>query len=180
MRRLIYPLMFVLAVSIIGIVSAQQQGAGQRGPGPQGQPPPQIDPETMIQRTLERALEQLKLSEEESAVLKPKIEVIIRTRMEQSQKMRDLVDSLREAVDAKNTEGIKSKLAEIKSKRKEHRAKVEALEEQLIELLTPEQEAILTVSGIVNSDGFGFFGFFRGPRPQGSQPQRQGGPPPAR
>jgi peptidoglycan hydrolase CwlO-like protein len=195
MRKLNYSLILVLVVglslTILSIVSAQQN-TGQPGANQQNrqnrqnqQQRTQMDPEAMIQQRLGRILEQLKLSDEETTVLKPKIEGLMRIRMTQSQNTRELINSLREAINAKNTEQIKAKLTEIKSKREENRKKIEALEEELIGgkeqigLLTLGQEALLTVSGIVNSDGAGGF-FGGGPGGPGGTgaPGNQGGNPP--
>jgi len=208
MRKLIYSLVFVLVVgltiSTLGIVSAQQDSA-QQGQGNanrqnrQGQQQrTQMDPEAMIKQMLDRIMEQLKpsdadssvkLSDEESSVIKPMIEKIIRARMTQSQANRELVNSLRTVMTAKDieatkkTEQIKAKLAEIKAKREDNKKKSEASEKELIELLTPEQEALLTVSGIINSDSssFGGFGGPGGPggnRGAGNQGNQGGNQPP--
>lgn len=171
-------LAFVLIVGLllmsVHIISAQQQG-GRQGRANQRQRF-QMDPEAMMNRMMERIIEQLSISEEETAVLKPMIESILRTRLDQNREMRELVDALREAIDSKDPEQIKAKLAEVKTKRKEHKAKAETLQKELIELLTLEQEAQLTVSGVVNSDGVGFrFGGFRGSGPRdrrGAQQQQ--------
>lgn len=179
MRRVTFVItMFLTFAFLLVTVWAQQaeQGEQERRQGrPQfNREPPRFDPEEMIQRTVQRSIEQLKLSEEEVAVIKPMIESIIQTRMEQAQRMRELFDTLRQAVDNKDVTTIKNTLAQIKSKREENRARMETLEAQLIELLTPEQEAILTLAGVVNADAGGFFGGF-GPRPQrapGQPPQR--------
>jgi hypothetical protein len=93
-------------------------------------------------------------------------------RINQSRVMRDLIDALQKAIEAKNDMQIQTKLTEVKTTRKEHKAKVEKLEQELIELLTLNQEAQLTVSGVVNSDGTG--GFFGGSRGQGQQRPGQG------
>ena len=125
---------------------------------------------------MERVMEQLNLSAEESAVLKPMVEDIMRTRMQQSQEMRELITGLREAMDAKDSGQIKSKLQAVKDKRKEHQKKSEELEKNLIGLLTLEQEAALTVSGIVNSDSGGGMAFGRfGGQGQRGQRNRPGG-----
>jgi len=186
MRKLNYSLILVLVVglslTILSIVSAQQN-TGQTGANQQNrrsqQQRPQMDPEAMIQQRLGRTLEQLKLSDEETSVLKPKIEGLMRIRMTQSQETRELINSLREAINAKNTEKVKSSLAAIKSKREENRKKTEAMEKELTDLLTLDQEALLTVSGIVNSDGSGGF-FGGGPGGPGGTgaPGNQGGNPP--
>jgi len=188
MRKLIFSLIFVLVVglsiSTLSIVLAQQDTgsappADQQNPQGQRQRPPQMDPEAMISQMLTRTMEQLKLSDEETTVIKPKIEAIMRARMAQSQERRTLVSSLREAINAKNTDQIKTKLTEIKAKREENKKKNEELEKELTDLLTLDQEALLTVSGIVNGDGAGGFGGFGGPGGPGGpggQPrgQRQG------
>jgi len=174
-RRFNHLLAFVLVVGLLltvaHIMSAQQQG-GRPGPADQQQRR-QFDPEEMMNRMMERIMEQLNLSEEETAVLKPMIEGILRTRFEQNREMQELIDALQEAIDAKDNDQIKSKLDEVKAKRKEHKAKTEALEKELVELLTLGQEAQLTVSGVVNSDGSGFpRGGFRGPGQPPNQPGR--------
>jgi len=190
MRKLIYSLVFVLVVgltiSTLSIVSAQQQDPAQQGPGQGGpnqqnrQQRPQMDPEAMIKQMIGRIMEQLKLKDDESAVITPMIEKIMRARMSQSQANRELVNSLRTVITAtdidatKKTDQIKAKLTEIKAKREENKKKSEAMEKELIELLTPEQEALLTISGVVNSDssgmgGFGGPGGNRGPGNQGNQ-----------
>jgi hypothetical protein len=196
MRKLIYSLVFILVVgltiSTLSIVSAQQ-GPGQGGPNQQNrQQRVQMDPETMIKQMLTRITEQLKLKDDEAAVITPMIENIFRARMTQSQANQKLVSSLREVINAKDieatkkTDQIKAKLAEIKAKREENKKKSEAMEKELIEVLTPEQEALLTVSGIVNSDSSGFMGGFggpggpggnRGPGNQGNQGNQGGNPP---
>jgi hypothetical protein len=173
MRKLNRLLVSVLIVGLVltaaHVISAQQRG-GARGQGPQqGR---RFDPEQMMERMMERIMERLNLAEDEASVLKPRIEGIIRTRQEQSTEIRELTDALQEAIDAKDAGQIKAKLDEVKAKRKEHKAKSEAMEKELTELLTVEQEANLTVLGVVNSDGFGFR--FGGGRGQGMQ-RRPGG-----
>jgi len=183
MRKLNYALILVLvfglSLTILSVVLAQQdtgQAGGNRQNRQNRQQRVQMDPEAMIQQRLGRILEQLKLSDEETTVLKPKIEAIMRLRIEQSQAMRTLMNSLREAVNAKNADQVKAKLAEIKAKRAEDRKKADAAEEELLSLLTLDQEALLTVSGIVNSDSGGsFFGGFGGPGGPGG-PGGSGGP----
>jgi chromosome segregation ATPase len=159
-------LAFVLIIGLVltsaYIISAQQDsGRRQQRPG-QRQQRRQIDPEVMIQRRIERIMRDLNLSEEETAVLKPKIASILHTRLEQNREARNLIDALRKAIEAKDDEQIQAKLTEVKNQRKENQAKIETMEQELIELLTLKQEAQLTVSGVINSDGIGgFFGGFR-------------------
>ncbi len=173
-------LVFILTLVMTSIIAAQQPPAQQGGErmrqgGPQDR---QFDPAEMMKRRLDQIMEQLKPSEDEAAVLKPMIEKILQTRMDQSREMRDLTNGLREAVNAKDTEKIKSSLANIKAKREANRLKMEAMEKELGELLTLEQEATLTLAGVVNSDGMGgFFGGFGGPGGPGGPGQDRGNRP---
>ncbi|MBD3182352.1 hypothetical protein GF312_08675, partial [Candidatus Poribacteria bacterium] len=54
----------------------------------------QFDPEEMLARSLERIMEEMNMSEDEAAILKPMIENIMKTRMEQAQKRREAVQAL--------------------------------------------------------------------------------------
>ena len=172
MRKLNRLLVFVLVVGLVltaAYVISAQQGGGARGQG--GQQRRQFDPEQMMDRRIQNIMEELNLPEEEAAVLKPRIESLLRMRMDQSREIGESIEALRQAIDAKDAGQIKAKLDEVKAKRKEHREKTETLEKELVELLTLEQEAQLTVSGVVNSDGFGFpRGGFRRPGQQRNQP----------
>jgi hypothetical protein len=173
-----------LSLALVSIILAQQpdqqQGGNQMRPGgPQNR---QFDPEAMLKQRVDRTMEQLKLPEQEAAVIKPMIEKMMRTRMEQSQKTRDLMNSLREAVNAKDSGKVKSSLAAIKAKRGEDRTQIEKMEKELTEIISTEQEAALTLAGVLNSDGMGMGMGFGGPggpggnRGQGNQPgggQRQ-------
>ena len=88
MRRLNHLLAFVLIVGLVlttaYIISAQQDTGRRQRPDGQQQRRRQFDPEEMMKRRIERVIEQLKLSEEETTVLKPKIEGIMQTRTKQS------------------------------------------------------------------------------------------------
>jgi hypothetical protein len=166
MRKLNHLLVFVLVVGLVltsvHIISAQmQQGGRQRGTGQQQRR--QRDPEEMLNRMLERTMGQLNLSEEETAVLQPMIKGLLEERMNQSTKRRELINAMREAIDAKNSEQVQANLKEIKDLLKKHKEKTGKMEKELVELLTVAQEAQLTVSGVVNSDssGFQFGGGFR-------------------
>jgi hypothetical protein len=119
----------------------------------------------MIERQTQRAVEQLGLSSEEAAVLEPRIKAIAQNRIQRRQEMQPLMQALRTAIDGGDEAPIKSALEALKAKQKEHKAKSEALQNDLVELLTLPQEAQLTVAGIVNSDGSfgsGFGGRFGG------------------
>lgn len=182
-------LVFILSLVMTSIIISQQPDQPPNQPQDRnrmrqgGTQDRQFDPATMLKQRVDRTMEQLKLPEDEASVLRPMIEKILQTRMDQSQEIRDLTNSLREAVNAKDTEKIKSSLTNIKAKREANRIKIEAMEKELLEFLTLEQEANLTLSGIVNSDGMGgFFGGFGGPggpgqdrgnRPGGDRPGAQ-------
>ncbi|MCZ6676724.1 MAG: hypothetical protein O7E52_05695 [Candidatus Poribacteria bacterium] len=168
-RKLNRALTFVLVVSLVLVgtyfISAQedtrpdrsqrQRGRGQRGEGGRRQ----FDPAQMVERQTQRAIEGLNLSSEETAVLEPKIKAIAQNRIAQRQEMQPLIQALRAAVDGGDEAEIKSALETLKAKREAHKAKSEALEANLVELLTLRQEAQLTITGIVNNDdGFGGFG----------------------
>lgn len=132
----------------------QQRGRGQRGEGGRGQ----FNLAEMVERQTQRAIEGLNLSNEESTVLTPKIKAIIQQRMRQRQEFRSIAEALRTGIDGDDDTQIKSALESLKAKRVEQRTTFEALEKELVELLTLRQEAQLTMAGVVNSDG-GFGGF---------------------
>lgn len=188
MRKFNHLLVFIIVLGLVLtsvhiIWAQQQQGAGQRRAGQQRQGRQQgqgrqMDPAAIMERMMERVMEQLNLSAEESAVLKPMIEGVMQTRMQQGQEMRERMTGLREAMnaDTKDSGKIGSSLQAIKDKRKEHRKKSEELEKNLTDLLTLEQEAALTISGIVNSDSGGGMAFGRfGGQGQRGQRNRPGG-----
>jgi hypothetical protein len=158
--------------------SSRQQGErGQRGERGRGQ----FDPAQMAERQTQRAIENLNLSDEESAVLVPRIKAIAQHRLQQRQALRPLTQALRTAVDGENQAEIKSALDALKAQQDEQQTKAEALERELVELLTLRQEAQLTIAGVVNSDsGFGGFGGRRGglgggDRRRGDRPDRPRG-----
>ena len=76
----------------------QQQNRGERRGGGRAQ----FNPEQMIQRQTERAVENLNLSDEESAILVPKIKAILQHRMQQPQTLRPFAEALRTAVNGKD------------------------------------------------------------------------------
>jgi hypothetical protein len=168
-RLLVSVLVVGLVLTAAHVISAQQRGGMQR-PGRQPGQGRQFDPEQMISRRMENIMQELSLPDEEASVLKPRIEKLLRTRMDQSREMGQLIEALQQAIDAKDDGQVKAKLAEVKAKRKEQKAQVDAMEEELLGLLSLKAEALLTVQGIVNGDGFGMR--FGGPRGQG----RQGAP----
>ena len=155
----------------------QQRGRGQRGEGGRGQ----FNLAQMVERQTQRAIEGLNLSDEESKVLTPKIKAIIQQQMRHRQELRSIAEALRTGIDGDDDTQIKSALESLKAKRVEQRTTSEALEKELVELLTLRQEALLTMSGVVNSDGaFGRLGgrrnrFGGGDGRRGDRPNRPRG-----
>jgi len=180
MRKLNLMLAFVLIAALVltaaHIISAQQQrdGTQQR----QGRQQRQFDPEQMLERRLERIkqnMQDMGLSAEEVNYLGSQVGDLLREGMNQRTAMQTLIEDLQKAMDAKNEAEMKTKLSEIKAKRKEHRKKLEDMEAKLIELLPVAVEARLTVDGIVNAGGGMGFGMrFGGPRGQGRMPGARG------
>ena len=139
--------------------SREQRGRGERGDRGRGQ----FNIAEIVERQTQRAIENLNLSDEEGAVLVPKIKAIAQHRLEQRQTLRPLTQTLRTSVDGEDKAAIKSALDALKAQQNKQKTKAEALEKELVELLTLRQEAQLTIAGIVNSDGgAGGFGGRRG------------------
>ncbi len=139
--------------------SREQRGRGERGERGRGQ----FNIAEIVERQTQRAIENLNLSDEEGAVLVPKIKAIAQHRLEQRQTLRPLTQTLRTSVDGEDKAEIKSALDALKAQQNKQKTKAEALEKELVELLTLRQEAQLTIAGIVNSDGgAGGFGGRRG------------------
>jgi len=180
--NLILIIAIVFSLALLGSqIYAQQGGAGQQGGGQQFQQRQQPTPEQMAQmeaRRIQMIMERLKLSDSdpESAVIKQQIEALTKLRTEQGQKSRTQMDALQKALDAKpiSKTDLAKALKDYKKNREDQRAAYEAAEAEFLGILTPEQEAILTTMGIVNSDGGGgmMFGGFRG----GPGGPGQGGP----
>ncbi len=155
----------------------QQQRRGERGEGRRGQ----FDPAQMAERQTERAIEGLNLSDEEATILVPKIKAIAQHRLQQRQDLRPFTQTLRTSVDDGDSTQIKAALKSFKAHQAAQKEKAEALEKDLVELLTVRQEAQLTIAGIVNNEsGFGGFGGRRGrlgdgERRRGNRPDRPRG-----
>jgi len=173
-RLLACVLVVGLVLTVTHIVSAQREGRRRQRPGQFQRR--QMGTEAMIPRMVERMMRDLNLSDKETTVLKPKIENIVQTRMTQSREMRELVEALRQAIESNDNAQIKEKLSLVKTKRKEHEAKIETLEKELVELLTVKQEVQLTILGIVNSDSSDFLFGGRRDGPPGFMGGRRGGP----
>ena len=142
----------------------QGQERGQRGERGRRQ----LDPAQMAERQTQRAIEGLNLSDEEAAVLVPRIKAIAQHRLQQRQELRPFTEALRTAVDGEDNTQIRAALKSFKAQQAAQKTTVKALETELVELLTVRQEAQLTIAGIVNNDsGFGGFGDRRGRRGDG-------------
>lgn len=137
----------------------QQQERGERRERGRGQ----FNPAQMVERQTERAIENLNLSDEETAVLVPKIKAIAQHRLQQRQELRPFTQALRTSVDGGDSAQIKAALKSFKAHQTAQKKEADALEKDLLELLTVRQEAQLTIAGIVNNDsGFSGFGGRRG------------------
>lgn len=157
--------------------SRQQRERGERGERGRGQ----FNIAEMVERQTQRAIEDLNLSDEETTILVPKIKAIAQHRLQQRQELRPFAQALRTSVDSEDNKQIKAALKSFKAHQAAQKEKAEALEKDLVELLTVRQEAQLTVAGVVNSDGgFGGFGGRRGrigdrDRRRGDRPDRSQG-----
>ena len=139
--------------------SRQQRTRAERGERGRGQ----FNVAEMVERQTQRAIEGLNLSDEEAAVLVPRIKAIAQHRLQRRQALRPLTQALCTSVDGEDKAEIKSALDALKAQQNDQKTKAEALEKELVELLTVRQEAQLTIAGVVNSDGgFGGFGGRRG------------------
>ena len=139
----------------------EREQRGERGRG-------QFDPAQMAERQTQRAIEGLNLSDEEAAVLVPRIKAIAQHRLQQRQALRPFTQALRTAVDGEDNAQIKAALKSFKAQQAAQKTTAKTLETELVELLTVRQEAQLTIAGIVNNDsGFGGFGDRRGRRGDG-------------
>lgn len=146
-------------------------GGRQRGGGGN------FDPAQMRQRMMERMKEQLKASDEEFAVLQPKIEAVQTAQMELqvgrfggmmggrggpgggggfggggptspvAEKARALGETLQN--EGASADEVKSKLEALRQARTEAREKLTKAQNELKELLTPRQEAVLVVAGML-------------------------------
>ncbi len=177
-----------LALTSTYVVSAQEDTRSnhsahkQRADGERGERGKRrLKPAAVAARQTQRAIKNLNLSDEEAAVRVPKIKAVARHRLKQRQALRPLTRALRTAVDGEDEAAIKSALDALKAQQNKQKTKAEALEKELVELLTLRQEAQLTIAGIVNSDsGTGGFGGRRGriddgDRRRGHKPDRRRG-----
>ena len=183
--NLILIIAIVFSLALLGSQIYAQQGGGQQG-GQQGggqqfqqrQPPTPEQIAQMAERRMQMIMERLKLSDSdpESVVIKQQIEALTKLRTDQGQKSRTQMDALQKAMDAKpiSKTDLSKALKEYKKTRADQRTAYEATEAEFLGILSAEQEANLTLMGVVNSDSGGMgFGGFRGGT--GGPGQDQGG-----
>jgi len=178
-RILIIAIVSGIALMAVNMILAQEEEQPpqppQQGQQQRQQQRQQFDPQQMMERRMQQIIEQMKLSEDETTVLKPMIKNLMNMRMEQSRESRTLLDNLQKAINAKDETQIKTALDAVKSKRNEQKATTEKAEKELMDLLTVVQEANLTIMGVVNSDGMGMvMARPGGPGGPGQNPQRGG------
>ena len=106
--------------------SRQQRERGERGERGRGQ----FDPAQMAERQTQRAIENLNLSDEETAVLVPRIKAIAQHRLQQRQELRPFAQTLRTSVDAGDNTQIKAALKSFKAHQAAQKEKAEALEKR--------------------------------------------------
>lgn len=106
---------------------------------------------------LTRATSNLKLTTEEAQVIIPKILAILSYQLSASQELQPLRDNLREILySGKASEiTIRQQLDKIKTKTAEIKKKLQTMDLELITVLTFQQEARLTLNGVIYN-GIGF------------------------
>jgi Spy/CpxP family protein refolding chaperone len=144
-------LVISLFAAVVLVVAQEQPGNARPGG---------FDPAQMQARALERSTTNVKLTAEESKVIIPKIEVLINYRFSSMQELQPLRQDLRDLVDSgKATDKtIKLQLDKIKSKAAEIKKKTDDMENGLKAVLTVQQEAQLTLNGVI-TNGVGGMGF---------------------
>lgn len=168
-----------ILLAVMGLAMAVSIGFAQQGPGGnrergergdrQNQPRRQrMDPEQMRQQRLERVKEQLKPSDDEWQVLSPALEKVFTAQQnantwggfmmrdrqgqdnQQESDLQRATRELREAVrDNANDETIGTKLKAFRDARDKAQTQLTDARNELRELVTAKQEAVLVVSGIL-------------------------------
>ena len=170
-------------ITVLAIGFCQGQNNPNRQAGRMG-----FNSEQMQERMISWVTTDLKLTSDEAKVVVPKIKKLMQIRFSARQEMMSLGEKLAEVLkaDKPSAKQIKPILAQIKNKAQETKVQVEAAEKDLKAVITLEQEARLTLAGILNEGvgmgmmggrggmmgrgGFGGPGGNRGQRP-GGQPQ---------
>lgn len=116
-----------------------------------------------IEWKTKRVLANLNLSAEEAEGLAPKIESVLHHRMMRAKALGPMLKDLKKTMVAGDDATVASTLDEFKNKRSALETELEALEDSLLEGLTPRQEALLTLSGVVGKrGGYAMFKDWRG------------------
>ena len=116
-----------------------------------------------IERKTKKIVAHLNLSDEEAESLAPKVEAVLQHRMMRAKALGPMLKDLKKTMVAGDDASVASALEEFKSKRSALGTELEALEASLLEGLTPRQEALLTLSGVVGKrGGYAMFKDWRG------------------
>lgn len=159
-------LVCLLVMSILAIVVVFAQQENQPPPPPQRPGPGGgFNPEQMQARMLERSTTNLKLTAEETKVIMPKIQAIISYRTSMMQELQPLRTDLQDLMSSgkASDKAIKQQLDKIKTKAAEIKKKTDAMENDLKAVLTVQQEAQLTLNGVITNGMAMGFGGGRGP-----------------
>ena len=106
-----------------------------------------------IERKTKKIVARLNLSDEEAESLAPKVEAVLQHRMMRGKALRPMLKDLKKIMVAGDDAAVATALEEYKSKRSALETEIEGLEASLLEGLTPRQEALLTLSGVVGKRG---------------------------
>lgn len=106
-----------------------------------------------IEWKTKKILANLNLSEEDAESLAPKIEAVLQHRMMRAKALGPMLKDLKKTMVAGDDATVASALEEFKNKRAALVTELEALEASLLEGLTPRQEALLMLSGVVGKRG---------------------------
>jgi len=175
MKRSAFALTFALAAMVGSLAIAQEADRGEGRRGGDRQQQQRMDPQQMRQRMMDRMREQLQASEDEWAVLQPRIERINEAQratrgggwggaqrrgrggddqQQASQGPQTPVaqasQALRQAIDNNaSADEIVQKLEAYRAARQQAEAELKAAQDDLRELVTPRQEAVLVMLGIL-------------------------------
>ncbi len=103
------------------------------------------------QRPVPEILKELRCSEDEAAIIGPRIEKIRAIEAESSSAEANAASDLKEFIgkEKPSDDAIRSKIEELRAKRAESKRRIAEARKELIELLTFEQEARLLIMGIL-------------------------------
>ena len=119
--------------------------------------------EKFVERRTKRVIARLNLSDEEAESLAPKVKAVIQHRMMRAKALGPMLKALKKTMVAGDDAEVQSALEEFKTKRSALETELEALETSLLEGLTPRQEVLLTLSGVVGKrGGYAVFKDWRG------------------